>query len=374
MDNLKIYRNVVSSRPALLPKWGLRRMVRLVRTLFRLSRLPAYRSEVFSQVPEIARKDPHHDSVMMGYDFHWTEAGPKLIEVNTNAGGWLLALLAQYGESVMDSSALPERVRGRLVGPFTEELKSWSGGRLARPSLMAILDEHPAEQFLFGEMAYCRRLLETEWHISLLIVDPAEVDAGPQGVFSNGRRIELVYNRHCDFYLESEAMRGLREACRNRSVCLTPHPFSYGLLGDKRRLALWSDGQKLRTLGMSETDCGLLAAMIPESRLLVDMDRNELWRERASWVFKPVTRFGSRGVLLGRKMSRGRFAALDPNDTLVQRMVPPSLTGIAGDEMKTDFRLYVYRRRILGVAARLYQGQVTNLRTIGGGFAPVRLI
>ena len=31
------------------------------------------------------------------------------------------------------------------------------------------------------------------------------------------------------------------------------------------------------------------------------------------------------------------------------------------------------RDRILGVAARLYQGQVTNLRTPGGGFAPVRI-
>ncbi len=42
--------------------------------------------------------------------------------------------------------------------------------------------------------------------------------------------------------------------------------------------------------------------------------------------------------------------------------------------MKTDFRLYFYRDRILGLAARLYQGQVTNLRTPGGGFAPVLVI
>ncbi len=41
--------------------------------------------------------------------------------------------------------------------------------------------------------------------------------------------------------------------------------------------------------------------------------------------------------------------------------------------MKTDLRLYAYRNRVLGVTARLYRGQVTNLRTPGGGFARVRI-
>lgn len=42
----------------------------------------------------------HHDfgplGVLMGYDFHLAAEGPKLIEVNTNAGGaFLNALLAK---------------------------------------------------------------------------------------------------------------------------------------------------------------------------------------------------------------------------------------------------------------------------------------
>ena len=40
---------------------------------------------------------------------------------------------------------------------------------------------------------------------------------------------------------------------------------------------------------------------------------------------------------------------------------------------KTDFRLFVYQQKILAVSARLYQGQVTNLRTENGGFAKVCL-
>ena len=36
-----------------------------------------------------------------------------------------------------------------------------------------------------------------------------------------------------------------------------------------------------------------------------------------------------------------------------------------------DVRLYTYDGQILLTAARLYQGQTTNFRTPGGGFAPV---
>jgi hypothetical protein len=91
-------------------------------------------------------------------------------------------------------------------------------------------------------------------------------------------------------------------------------------------------------------------------------------------VFKPGDRFGSRGVLVGEKMTRGRFEQLEPATTLVQRLVPPSLTEVPGfGAMKTDLRLFAYRDRVFGVTARLYRGQVTNLRTAGGGFAAVRI-
>jgi hypothetical protein len=38
---------------------------------------------------------------------------------------------------------------------------------------------------------------------------------------------------------------------------------------------------------------------------------------------------------------------------------------------KADIRLYTYDGNILLTAARLYQGQTTNFRTPGGGFAPI---
>jgi hypothetical protein len=39
--------------------------------------------------------------------------------------------------------------------------------------------------------------------------------------------------------------------------------------------------------------------------------------------------------------------------------------------MKFDLRAYAYDGQVQWVAARLYQGQTTNFRTPGGGFAPV---
>ena len=41
---------------------------------------------------------------------------------------------------------------------------------------------------------------------------------------------------------------------------------------------------------------------------------------------------------------------------------------------KMDVRLYTYDGRMLLAAARLYQGQTTNFRTPGGGFAPLLVV
>lgn len=358
----------VSSVPVVLPRTELRVMIRLVRALYRLCRQPAYRALVEPELPAVARFDPGYDSVMMGYDFHLTPDGPRLIEVNTNAGGGLLAWWAQQPEARKAGEGLPARLQQKLRRCFAEELRSQ-----AVPQLTVILDENPAQQFLYPEMQAFTRLFE-DWGGSAVVADPAQLQAGPEGVWLDGRRVELIYNRHCDFYLQTPQLAGVRAAYLAATVCLTPNPRGYGLLGDKRRMILWSNPEILQQLALSPREQQLLLQGVPESRLLADLDRQEIWRQREDWVFKPVDRFGSRGVFLGRKISKTRFEELPAETTLVQRQAPPSVTPVpGGNEMKTDFRLFVYRRRILGVAARIYQGQVTNLRTPGGGFAPIRL-
>ncbi|WP_225073097.1 hypothetical protein [Desulfuromonas sp. CSMB_57] len=371
---MPLYRDVISDLTVDLPRRDLRTMLRTVRTLFRLSGLPAYRATVLPLVPESARFDPGHDAVMMGYDFHLTADGPRLIEVNTNAGGGLLAALAHF-PSLQDARRATGRLRRAFLEPFAAEMARFSGGALARPRRVVILDEEPETQFLYAEMQAFAELFQ-EWGTAAQVVDPVRLHADGGGVWLDGERIDLIYNRHCDFYLESAAMAGIRAAYLTGEVCLSPNPFVYGLLGDKRRMVLWSDVEILAQLGLSQTEQELLLQVVPRSRLLADLAANELWPQRKSLVFKPVDRYGSRGVLVGDKLTRGRFEALPADQTLVQDLVPPSLTpgGSHGEPMKTDLRLYAYRDQVLGLGARLYRGQVTNLRTPGGGFARVRVV
>ncbi|MGK2943435.1 MAG: hypothetical protein ACSLFC_01685 [Desulfuromonadales bacterium] len=357
-----------------LPAAALRRMLELLRLLDRMSRCPAYRAEVYPQVPEVARFDPGHDAVMMCYDFHLAGDIPRLIEVNTNAGGGLLAYLAHDPSLPIEPESLKVNLKERLLQTFADEIRQFSGGSKIRPERIVIVDDEPTEQFLYPEMCAFADLFNA-WGVAADIVDPRQLEASADGVRFDGRQVDLVYNRHCDFYLQSEVMAGLRAAYLGRKVCLSPNPHAYGLLADKRRLVLWSDPVKRADFSLSAGEQALLDKALPAASLLSDLDLQQVWTARKQRVFKPVDSFGSRGVLLGEKISRKRFNEMPAATTLVQDLVPPSLTDVPDNEpMKTDLRLYAYRDRALGVTARLYRGQVTNMRTPGGGFARVKVV
>ncbi len=357
-----------------LPVAALRRMLKLVRLLDRISRCPAYRSEVYPQVPDVAGFDPGHDAVMMCYDFHLAGDVPRLIEVNTNAGGGLLAYLAHDPSLSIESASLKGKLKKRLLSTFADEIHQFSGGKKSKPERIVIIDDEPNQQFLYPEMSAFADLFK-EWGVPVEIVDPQQLEASADGVWLNGKAVDLVYNRHCDFYLESEGMSGLRTAYLAGKVCLSPNPHLYGLLADKRRLVIWADPVKRAAFSLSTDEQDLLDKVLPACSLLADLDLQQVWSERKKRVFKPVDSFGSRGVLLGEKISRKRFDELPATTTLVQELVPPSMTEVPDhDPMKTDLRLYAYRDRALGVTARLYRGQVTNLRTPGGGFARVKVV
>ena len=363
----------ISNLPALLPRKDLKQMLRLVRSVTRLSRQENYRQQVYPQLPAVARFDPGHDALMMGYDFHLTDAGPRLIEVNTNAGGGYIAWLSEAQAHRDYPTLLSARIKGRLYSSFLQEWRSFSAAKQPLQRV-ALLDENPTDQPLYPEVVACRDWLQ-EQGLAATIVAPEQLQADESGVSFAGQRLDLIYNRHCDFFLEEPQLAGIRAAYLAGNVCLSPNPFAYGLLADKRRMIIWSDEHALAELGVADEERKVLTSLVPCSRLFADCDPELLWVERKRLVFKPVTRFGSRGVLLGKSITRKRFAEQDAETTLVQDLVPPSVeSDAAGQGFKVDMRLFVYRQQLLGIGARLYQGQVTNLRTEGGGFAPVRLI
>jgi hypothetical protein len=61
-------------------------------------------------------------------------------------------------------------------------------------------------------------------------------------------------------------------------------------------------------------------------------------------------------------------AAMGMAESSVKRMMAKGDTALV---LKFDVRNYVCNGQVQLLAARLYQGQTTNFRTPGGGFAPV---
>ncbi len=349
---------------------------------FRLAHTPAWQARVDAGAAAQLLHAPGNFGVFMGYDFHLSPEGPRLIEINTNAGGALLnglhtaALCDPARLSCVCAELLPvDEMETRLLQQFRAELAA-ARGPDAGLRRVAIADERPREQFLHSEFELFCALFERAG-IEARICDTAELTRGPQGDLRVGDwPVDLVYLRDTDFTLETPRARALREAYLEGRVVVTPSPREYHLLADKRRLALLSSPQALSELGVEGEDAGLLAAVVPETRLLEELDPEALWKDRREWVFKPATAFGSRAVYRGDKISRKRFAeVLEEPGYLAQRRVEPGEIRVDTSEgqraMKFDVRAYAYRDQILLLGARVYQGQVTNLRSPGGGFSAI---
>jgi hypothetical protein len=354
---------------------------RTVRAAFRLAHGERWGERVDAGATDALRFAPGNHGVFMGYDFHLTPAGPRLIEINTNAGGALVnglhtaALCDPAKLACLCADLLPvETMEGRLVAQFTAEYEAVRGPG-AHLRSVAIVDEEPGRQFLRAEFELMRELFERRG-IAARIGDTRALVFRDGKLSLDGETIDLVYLRDTDFTLETERAATLRAAYLERAAVVTPSPREYVLLGDKRRLAWLSSPARLAELGAERAEVALLAEVVPETRLVAELDVETLWRERRAWVFKPATAFGSRAVYRGDKITRRRFEeVLALPGYLAQRRVDPGEIQVETSEgplaMKFDVRAYAYRDEILLLGARVYQGQVTNLRSPGGGFSAI---
>ena len=118
-----------------------------------------------------------------------------------------------------------------------------------------------------------------------------------------------------------------------------------------------------------------LVTGIPRTELVKLADPKELWSRRNSLFFKPSSGFGGRAAYRGDKVTRKVWDDILTSDYVAQAIVPPSTRTISIDgqiqSMKADLRNYTYAGKVQLIAARIYEGQTTNFRTPGGGFAPV---
>jgi len=239
---------------------------------------------------------------------------------------------------------------------------------------IAIVDENPQEQYLYPEFMLFKQLF-LRHGVEAVIADPATLRLHDNALWHGNEPIDLVYNRLTDFMLEEPAHAVLREAYLTNAVVLTPHPRVHALYANKRNLAVLSDPERLRSFGVSEDIARTLLSGIPRTEIVDASDAERLWRERGKLFFKPAAGFGSKAAYRGDKLTKRVWEQILAGDYIAQALVPPG-ERLIGDRqephaLKFDVRNYVYDGAVQFVTARLYQGQTTNFRTSGGGFAPV---
>ncbi len=373
--------NLFSNVPVFLPEGSVAAMLRTVRAIESVARLPAYRDAVLAHSPEIARLDFGPRGAFMGYDFHLAQDRPRLIEVNTNAGGaFLNALLARAQraccEEMLSGFTLPDvrEFDAAVARMFQNEWRLQR--RDGAPRRIAIVDDRPQEQYLYPEFVLAQRLL-AQHGMETVVADASDLRFEDGRLAVEGRPIDLVYNRLVDFALENPGHAALRAAYLVDAVVLTPNPRVHALFADKRNLAILSDPALLQSWGTSAEILADLAG-VPRTVLVTPGNAEQLWHDRRKLFFKPAVGYGSKAVYRGDRMTRRVWNDIQRGQYVAQEYAPPSERLIDADGVpamrKTDVRLYVYDGQILLAAARLYQGQATNFRTPGSGFAPVFVI
>lgn len=370
-----------ATSPVFLSREHMARMAQVVQAVESTVALPAYREEVLAAAPPIACHDPGGArGVFFGYDFHVTEGAFGLIEINTNAGGAMLNAVLARAQRACCAETGDLEPPPAVADSFEEDIilmfrREWSLGRHERAlRSIAIVDENPEQQYLYPEFLLFQQLFRRRG-LQAVICDPSELNLRGGVLWHGELAIDLVYNRLTDFSLADPASVTLREAYLSNAMVLTPHPQAHALYADKRNLILLSDAARLQALGVPQATQEILLAGIPHTEVVQAQDAERLWRERRHLFFKPFAGFGSRAAYRGDKLTQRVWQEILAGGYVAQALVAPGGRIVSRQQpvqtLKFDLRDYVYDGKVQWVAARLYQGQTTNFRTPGGGFAPV---
>lgn len=378
--------HLFSASPVFISQADAWRVQEAVAALHRVGQLPGWREAAVAGRDETAQRAFGPHGAFMGYDFHMSEAGPRLIEINTNAGGAYLHAVALRAhraccspfEAMFDGPIGRDALDEAFMAMFRSEWRLQRGDEPLRTVL--IVDDEPEAQYLAPEFELARQMFERHG-VRAAVADARELawqdgrlwhDAVP------GEPVDMVYNRVTDFDFAQPAHAALRAAYLAGAAVVTPHPNAHALHADKHNLVTLGDERRLAAWGASEADLAVLRAVVPRTRDVSAADADALWAERRRLFFKPQAGFGSKGTYRGDKLTRRVWDEITAGGYVAQDLVPPSerLVDVGGDpvRLKLDLRAYAYEGRVLLLAARTYAGQTTNFRTPGGGFAAVVVV
>lgn len=253
--------------------------------------------------------------------------------------------------------------------------QEWQAERGAEPLCrIAIVDDEPKTQYMLPEFMLFKHLFE-QHAIDTVICDPSELVYRGGAIWHGDLKIDLVYNRLTDFSLEERKQQALLEAYLTGDVVVTPHPRNHALYADKRNLIRLCDEDFLQAIGVEKPIRNILGQGIAHTIRVNPQHAETLWAARKKLFFKPSKGFGSKAAYRGDKLIQQAFSYILQHDYVAQTLVKPSERQLEIDHgivnLKLDLRHYVYRGQTQLLCARLYQGQTTNFRTPGGGFAQV---
>jgi hypothetical protein len=361
-------------------------MANTVQAIERVMALPGWQAQALApagQATKMAQADHGPLGVFMGYDFHISPTGPQLIEINTNAGGALLNTALVRAQTAccaaMDMLLHGYRDLGTLEADFMAMFQAeWC---LQKPHqtlrTIAIVDDAPTQQYLAPEFQLFKHLF-TQHGLQAVVADAAELRFHGGALWHGDTAIDMVYNRVTDFDLSEPAHAALAQAYASGAAVVTPNPHVHALRADKRHLVTLGNTAALQALGVSGNDMATLRMGIPACEVVTPSNAADLWERRRQLFFKPLAGFGGRAVYRGDKLTRRVWDSILAGQYIAQALVAPGYrameVGHTATALKFDIRAYTYAGQLQLLAARTYQGQTTNFRTEGGGFAPVMLV
>ncbi|MEO5677876.1 MAG: hypothetical protein ABIQ84_10030 [Usitatibacter sp.] len=372
--------HLFASVPMFVSREHIERMGRLIGAVEAVLATPHFRSAALAWAPDIARFDPGSPGGLLGFDFHLAIPEPQLIEINTNPGGALLnAMLGRAHRSCCPGAARlamapmeADAIEEALFEVFMTEWRLQRGD--AALTSMAIVDEAPEQQYLYPEFLLYRHLFARHG-VEVAICDPRQLMRKEARLWNGSRPIDFVYNRLTDFALEQPTQAALKLAYLAGDVVVSPHPRAHALYADKRNLTLLCDAAFLRETGVADDAISTLLAAIPRTEIMTAANRDAMWAKRRELFFKPAAGYGSKAAYRGDKLTKRVWEEMTKSTYVAQALVAPGERHVADTQtltaLKADVRNYAYAGVAKLVTARLYQGQTTNFRTPGGGFAPV---
>ena len=353
-------KNLLSKKRINLSSENFGQCVDIINAFWALRENEEYRKFVYDHSLSQAVHNPTNYSMLMCFDFHITPKGPKLIEINTNAAFGIIAWYLSETEGCNVQNIGFDRLLQNTIHKESNHL----GLKLLD---IAIIDEAPQKQATFFEFQYFKILFES-WGHKVIICDTKDlIFKHNQLTTKEGKNINFVYNRCCDFLFEKPEHLHLKDAFLSKAVCFSPNPHEYNLLANKQRFIDLSNAEFLAKLNIDKRYKNIIKNTVPKSFNITDFDIEELKLIKSKYVFKPKTSYGSKAVYIGKSISQTKLSSVYDDMFMVQEYIPPSKL----DDYKYDLRIYVYKNEIHLMAARLYKGQVTNASSDGGGFASV---